>query len=351
MVQAAQKMDDMLRSRSKSDRLDVATLRGLCLLAQERPDDAEAGFTAMDLTKAIRRTSSTHASWAQSDLFGPGGKVDENFEAISDRIREQWKRVETLWKSMEEGVPQKFAIDGAQWHPRPEREIGGGTGKLTKYRLVLTEIKLDSSAPPAPIATSSTAATPSTMIHADSTSTEPMHVKYWCEEVDEAGWLTKQFTKAWSADLGRKHWMVWLAVSSVAAMVIYVLVITLLISLAKNPLDVLKLLLVLPVSCWIFWRLFGPLTLTSERRIVPAPAWLQSSAEDRLLEGRPSGKGKGTDVKLVRYVATCPLCKGTIGIRGGGWLFTGRLYGACCESPQEHKFRFDYKQRNGSRFD
>lgn len=348
MTEAAQKLGEMLRLHPKRDRLDVVALRGLCLLTEERPEDAGDGFIAMDLAKAIRRVSTTHASWAHSDLFGPGGKVDENHEAISDKIREQWQRVEKLWATLAEGVPQKFKIDGYSWHPKPEREIGGGTGRPTKYRLAQVNIEqteADVVAIDDPVNETKTKNT-----NQETVVNSPNFVQYWCEEVEDAGWLAKQFSNAWSANTGNNHWMIWFSIASIIAMTVYSILVILSINHASNSTDILKIILIHPIVFWFFWRVLGPIMLVQRRRVVPAPSWLQSEHEDRLLEWRRIGERKA-EVKLVRYVGTCPLCKGQLTIRGGGHLFTGRLYGACNESPQEHRFQFDHKLRHGQKLD
>lgn len=59
------------------------------------------------------------------------------------------------------------------------------------------------------------------------------------------------------------------------------------------------------------------------------------------------GRSRGYSLRLVRYVADCPLCGGNVSLRDGGLGQFNRLVGYCDEEPGEHVFSFDRKLRAG----
>ena len=61
------------------------------------------------------------------------------------------------------------------------------------------------------------------------------------------------------------------------------------------------------------------------------------------------GRSRGYNLRLVRYVADCPLCGGNVSLRDGGLGQFNRLVGCCDEEPGEHVFSFDRKLRAGYR--
>ena len=338
MAEAAEFLGGYFRSHGKSDRLDVATLRGLCWLSHSRPGEAGEGFAAWDVAEAVRHVEKRHGAWLKSEWDG-GEK-----ETVADRVREQWNKIEKNWPQWEEGVLQKMSDEGKSLALRPERVVGGGAGKATRYRLSPWAAPKSTGGPvelPALEVDSSGA------VQANSKTT----ARYICEEVVEPKWLARQFERAWGASRSWRHPMVW---GMVALMLIEILLATLgllYVSVAKSLVVVFQTFLAMAASGWMFWESFGPIFLACARRIAPAPPWLRYGDDDRLLEFRP---GKGEDaggMKLVRYAAPCPLCADGSKVRptGGGWLYFGRLEGRCEAAPMEHRFRFDHKLRIGER--
>ncbi|MCZ4307045.1 hypothetical protein O4G98_20105 [Zoogloeaceae bacterium G21618-S1] len=54
-------------------------------------------------------------------------------------------------------------------------------------------------------------------------------------------------------------------------------------------------------------------------------------------------RSRGYNLRLVRYVADCPLCGGNVSLQDGGLGQFNRLVGRCDEEPGEHLFSFDRK--------
>lgn len=50
------------------------------------------------------------------------------------------------------------------------------------------------------------------------------------------------------------------------------------------------------------------------------------------------GRSRGYNLRLVRYVADCPLCGSKVSLRDGGFGWINRLVGCCDEEPGEHVF-------------
>lgn len=54
-------------------------------------------------------------------------------------------------------------------------------------------------------------------------------------------------------------------------------------------------------------------------------------------------------LRLVKYLAECPICGAEVLIDKGGPDFPRRLIGRCQESPREHIFSFDRITKTGNK--
>ncbi|MDX9887029.1 hypothetical protein [Thauera sp.] len=109
------------------------------------------------------------------------------------------------------------------------------------------------------------------------------------------------------------------------------------------------------VAAVFFWFPLRPLMRLYDRFIIMAsPVFYPFSEKECQVElvrdpeaAVPPGRQRGYNLRLVRYVADCPLCGGNVSLRDGGLGQFNRLVGCCDEEPGEHVFTFDRKLRAG----
>lgn len=109
------------------------------------------------------------------------------------------------------------------------------------------------------------------------------------------------------------------------------------------------------VAAIFFWFLLRPLIRLYDRFIIMAsPLFYPFSEKECQVElvwdpqaAVPPGRSRGYNLRLVRYLADCPMCGGNVSVREGGLGQFNRLVGCCDEEPGEHVFSFDRKLRAG----
>lgn len=302
------------------DRLDVLLLRALCEISISHPESAQSGFTSPELVEAVTKIQGR--LW--SDPSDPS--------RMSDDVRRCWNRLQQTWASKKEGLEQLAEDEG--WHAFPtlKRSEGGGTGRLTRYRIEWPSTSRQ------PFSRGNDFRVPS--ISAD--------VRYICEDINEAGWTTRVFARGYFMH-GWRKWA-FLALVGFPTLLVFavfcLLVFQLILRSAfggpiQNSFVAFFLLLA------IFLPTIGALLSAPERKIVVAPWWMQSLNNDHLLEHRSPPRYEQKSFKISRYTARCPLCSGTITARAGGLEFFGRIVGRCESSPQEHVYSFDHVTRAG----
>jgi hypothetical protein len=109
------------------------------------------------------------------------------------------------------------------------------------------------------------------------------------------------------------------------------------------------------LAAFIYWIYLRPLVRLYDSRITMAhPLFYPFNDKDCQVEvlwdshERNEDLVRAYNLRLVRYAATCPLCKGKVWLEDGGFQFSNRLVGRCIEEPSEHVFSFDRKLRVGS---
>lgn len=109
------------------------------------------------------------------------------------------------------------------------------------------------------------------------------------------------------------------------------------------------------VAAIFYWVFVWPLTRLYDHFIIMAsPLFYPFSEKDcqiELLWDAPAaegdGRSRGYNLRLVRYVADCPLCGGKVSLQDGGLRWCNRLVGCCDEESVEHVFSFDRRLRAG----
>lgn len=109
------------------------------------------------------------------------------------------------------------------------------------------------------------------------------------------------------------------------------------------------------VASIFFWFLLRPLIRLYDRFIIMAsPIFYPFSEKECQIElvwdpeaAVLPARSRGYNLRLVRYLADCPMCGGNVSLREGGLGQFNRLVGCCDEEPGEHVFSFDRKLRAG----
>jgi hypothetical protein len=302
----------------------VALLRALCALTQEKPEQAEKGFTPMDIALALKK-------FGASPLPADGTGVDKS--EVARKIREQWKKLAALWEQKQVGLGQLAESHGLGVIPLIDREEGGGTGKPTRYWIGYRAAE----------------ATRDPEAAETVPELRPGEIRYICEDIADAGRLSRIFTKGYEISGWRRGvFLVALIAIILAALLLFLLAD--LVFMTRPPLkDLFYFLSGLSGIGWIIWSSFAPFLQVMDWRIVEAPDWMQSdiTQSDRLLEWRCPPRYPEKMYKAVRYTAKCPVCEGKVVACSGGREFFKRIVGRCEESPREHVFSFDHITRTG----
>ncbi|PPC94866.1 MAG: hypothetical protein CTY33_02975 [Methylotenera sp.] len=304
----------------KNDRLDCLMLRALLQLSK-RANKAQTEFTPQEIVETI--------SLVRNRRWSTGNDK----ERMSDDVRRTWKKLEHLWQSKLEGITQSLLDAGLQHYPKLTRIEGGGTGKLTKYRiewqdistpLITTEINFYAKQP-----------------------NFPLQIKYICEDIKDAGFLASIF----ATGLILSGWRRWLYIATLLIpmllMLIFAIFFILNLALFDSPKNQLGTLITCLLTVFTIYISIYPMVHIKSKGILLAPWWMQSDDEERLLEFRKPPRFVGRSIKAVSYTSTCPICQGKITAKSGGLEFFGRIVGRCDEAPVEHVFSFDYITRQG----
>lgn len=307
----------------EKDRLDCLLIRALLQLGKVQPDKAQDGVAAWDLVEAVSQLR--NRAWSTSN----------DKERMSDDVRRQWKKIESLWQLKTEGIKQSLSDRGLNYFPKISRVEGGGTGRATKYFVEWQRITQESILAFEKI--------------------EPIHsniiygIKYICEDITNPGFLINAFTRGMlSRGWKRVIFIIFLILPT--AILLAAIVLLLLNLIIAGPVSSNQLgPLITNVVMWgtISFSLF-PLLTFSTKRIFLAPWWMQSEDSERLLEFRTPPRFESKSIKAVSYTSSCPICIGKVIVKSGGIEFFGRIIGRCNESPVEHVFSFDHVTRQGN---
>ncbi len=102
----------------------------------------------------------------------------------------------------------------------------------------------------------------------------------------------------------------------------------------------LGLVLLVGIGGLMWWQKWRPVLQAREDRITPLPdEWLPIKAAPAQLERKRTDSGEV--LRLVRYVASCPVCGGDMHLASGAPEWPRRTVGRCADAPREHVFSFD----------
>ena len=300
-------------------RMDGVLLQALLNLSATQPDQAPDGFTAMELADEMGK------------ILGRGWSKTDTSEVIASKVRKQWKRLtDELWPQKQEGLIQLAADQGMDCLPQLDRVEGGGSGRPTRYRIVTTP----------------TSMTPDQSIPSMAAPL-PGEIRYICEDLTDAGFITRWFSRGYVVSSWRRWPLVFMVVASMLVAIGAIFLLVLVLQLPPSKRDILSWLIVLAGGAWVSWETVMRVLVLPDQRIGMAPWWIQLGESDRLLEWRCPPRHPEKSIKASRYTATCPLCNGKVVVKSGGLRHWGRLVGRCAEAPSEHVFSFDHVLRRG----
>lgn len=319
-------LDEICVGWNERDRLDAVLLRAICRLSVEHSPSAQEGFAPWDIVEAIGKLRGK--AWSSTD---------NNKDQMSDDVRRQWKKLQSLWGAKEEGLAQQFADKGLKEIPVLAKTEGGGTGRPTRYRIDWIR--------PAGIQKTERGIGLNT-----SPKLQAGQVRYICEDIEDAGPIARIFARGYQLSGWRRGLFV-LVLFGPLLFCLLLLVqllasLTLSVTVGENAIN--RQIFSLFVVGGTAWLTIGALFLLGINKIVLAPWWMQSVDDDRLLEHRCPPRYASKSVKAVRYTATCPICGGKVAAKSGGLEFRGRVVGRCEAAPVEHVFSFDHITRAGS---
>lgn len=317
LIQLAEFVERASRQWKEADLIPFHVLRALCRLTAREPRKSTEGFSALELQQEVATEKSR---WAQSD----------DKSEIARAVRKAWKDLESKLPHKLEHLELEAARLGLCLKPVLVRREGGGTGNLTRYRLLAERVEEISARSPA-------AGGPA----AD--------IEYICEDIEPTG----VFVSALARGYEPRGWRRWLYAAGGVAMLVFSAIVTLmgLVALYFESATGRSIAAALGAiaTLWIIWRALSPLYRPLFVRIAAAPSWMQSIDDDRLLEFRKPPRHPRKALYAVRYQGTCPLCGGTVLVKQRRFFDSAELAGFCEEAPKAHVFSFDHVLRVGRR--
>ena len=153
-------------------------LRALCHLVQAKPEQAEEGFTPKEIADAMNR------------LYGSKPWPTNDGADIPTEVRKLWKRLETLWEQKKIGLEQSLSKHGHMVNLAigPNTPGVGGRGKTNRYWIRAEPISDEDAA------------------KIISYKVPEGGLIYICEDIKDAGWIARIFTKGYKME-GWRRWM------------------------------------------------------------------------------------------------------------------------------------------------
>lgn len=246
-------IDNIASGWSEKERLDVLLLRAICQLSAEAPEQAKEGYTSPEILESISRIRGR--PWSSSDDKGQ----------MSADVRRQWSSLLKTWQSKQEGIEQRFGDHGYSVVPRLDKTEGGGSGHLSRYRIEWQ-----------PTATATTDSSPTSAAAHDL----PIGwVRYVCEDIDDAGVVSRIFAKGYVL-AGWRRWLFTMLLTA-PLLFVFILFIYALFGVTfwsafgtKIAIDSVISFVVIYFATFLT---IGPILSLPTDKIVVAPWWLQSN--------------------------------------------------------------------------
>ncbi|WP_234418836.1 hypothetical protein [Parazoarcus communis] len=254
-----------------------------------------------------------------------------------------WKSVKTWWESRRRRVRLAMCRAGVDFEPILDRRGGGGRGNraVNSLRMVpLIEGGAEESLQETnnPDVDTATGALVVPIVE---------EVLYWQPNdlpVKLSNLLLRRLFSAGEMGIGslRHNLLRFNLLGSSLFMLIFSISAVGMMVIENRPIGTrdLGLLFLVGIGGLMWWQQWRPVLLAREDRITPLPdEWLPIKAAPAQLERKRTDSGEV--LRLVRYVATCPVCGGDMHLARGAPEWPRRTVGRCADAPREHVFSFD----------
>ena len=261
------------------------------------------------------------------------GKTEKDASAWLSPI---WKKLSTEYlPSIQDSIEGFARAKGYEYYPWVGKtESSGGAGNQALYFLTARKVTLEN------------------QLNEEPSQQADIHYLP-AVKITPSWWARWLFDKNYSA-IGWRKWLylfaplAWLLILWLLGSLLWIV-----LSREKAPLSsqgVISILLVFGIATYcrhVFRQLF---TLFDDR-IMLAPDHLVSSGEFgvcvELHKGDFKNKSNPRVLRLVKYLAECPICGAEVLLDKGEPDFPRRIIGRCNESPREHIFSFDRISKAG----
>lgn len=251
-----------------------------------------------------------------------------------------WRDVKTWWHNRREEIIRAMQQASLSVQPELIRYPGGGRGNPASTAILVTP--LESAAADD---LNSDDAAPEGEVRYCLDPSRPVRIK---------GWLRKQIFAGGEIVVGsaRHNFLRGRIVMSGMAAVLLALLILSDMMLRSRPIETKEIgvLIMLAIFAKLWWDEWRPVYFARLDRICPLPdEWLKDDDLPAQLERRRMEESE--ILRLVRYVAACPVCGSDLHLAAGDPDRPRRTVGRCLDAPREHVFSFDPVSHRGRRIE
>lgn len=254
-----------------------------------------------------------------------------------------WKSVRTWWESRCRRVRLAMASAGLQYEPVLDRRGGGGRGNKAVNSLRMIPLEGGSAEAPSQITDTADNDT-ATGAGASSVADEALYWRPSDMPVKLSNFILRRLFSAGEIGIGssRHHILRFNLLGSSLFIAIFSILAVSMMVIENRPFGTrdLGLLVLMGIGGFMWWQKWRPVLHAREDRITPLPEeWLPIMAAPAQLERKRTESGE--ILRLVRYMATCPVCGGDMHLGSGAPEWPRRTVGRCGDAPREHVFSFD----------
>ena len=342
LKRAAGVLGEIVERDWREETKPVLMLRALCALEEGGRSAGKDGWRAEDIANVMAKNGDKQAAlWVKQ-------------QDANTRIRDHWTTLEEdIWPDKDNlehsNLRQRFRDEELTVFAKPQKLPGGGRNNPNTYRLVLKKLSgPDRRQAPEARAASHVAG----KIHLS----DVPEVEYLVEDLS----IPKPLRWLPTDGLPTRSWIggTLLAVLSVSGLSLVFLTLfwAWLLVATSSAVGFLKHAASTFWLAFIAWMLLRRWIQLLADGVAKAPFFWQpwGPIGDNVLELRRDPRGVGSPrIRLVRYVADCPLCgeeRGRSAVRvdsGRVEFFGRRLVGRCIHAPNAHVWGFDHLTRRG----
>jgi len=264
------------------------------------------------------------------------GEISDN--SPGSILAAPWKvLLEKKLPEREIGIQEFYSQNGFDQYLWPQKDKSpGGAGNPSTYYFVTRDI-------PKPQESSE-----------NKSITASGEIRYIPEITPRPAWWLKKLLEGGYALHGwRQSLFIGFGLAIFLMTVLVLLITYLLLLYSSNPSlkVVLSLVIFSAIITWFSYSILSTILSLLNWRMIKAPDILVSLREDNVLLELVNAQCESSKpskvIRLVRYAASCPICKGKIEVVDGKKEFPNRFVGRCNENPAEHVYSFDRVRLDG----